>query len=52
MSQMAKHKVRGYREVRDIVSIEIERSLREYIKSQGAKGETYSDIIRRLIKQK
>ena len=36
--------------MKDITTICIEKTLREELKGMGEKGETYNDIIRKLIK--
>jgi len=35
----------------DVTTIQIDREIKNMLKKMGKKGETYSDIIRRLIKE-
>lgn len=38
-------------EMRDIVKIPVSREIRKALKDLGRKGETYDDVIRRLMKE-
>ena len=42
---------RYYRLMNDVTTIQIDREIKNMLKKMGKKGETYSDIIRRLIKE-
>ena len=37
--------------MKDVTTIQVDKELRDMLKKMGKKGDTYSDIIRRLIKK-